>query len=112
MASSGSWTRPNGKSQEWISNEVAKIGRSVPPSVRRLSTFGIRRDAVGQGLAGARSAGRVRRAKLHDTQSTSRRPKLVGGIRLPSDVCPPSGPLLHLRPPLRPPSGPFPPPFA
>ena len=27
---------------------MAKIGRSVPPSVRRLSTFGIRQDAVGQ----------------------------------------------------------------
>ena len=40
---------------------------------------------------------RARRAKLHDTQSTSRGPKLVGGFRLPTDVRPPSGRLLHLR---------------
>jgi hypothetical protein len=42
------------------------------------------------GFARATRARRARRARLHDTQSTPKGPKLVGGFRLPPDVCPPS----------------------
>ncbi len=80
-------------------------GFHLPSAVCPPSVFGeTPSDRV---LAEATSARRPRRARLHDTQSTSRGPKLVGRFRLPSNVSPPSGRLPHLRATFGVPSGPF-----
>jgi hypothetical protein len=72
------------------------VGRfHLPSAVCPPSVFG--ETPSGRVLQELESAGRARRANLHDTQSPSRGPKLVGGFHLPSDVCPPSERLLHVR---------------
>jgi hypothetical protein len=94
-----------------IPNEVVEIFRRVPPSVRLLSTFGVRPDDLAGSVlarwAIVRSPGGMDRSpdsQVEDrhccqvqllrfrmlNRSPMRWPKLVGGFHLPSAVCAPS----------------------